>query len=67
MQPLQIDQPNLDNMHGLDPHDSKAHITDWAQTWVDRFRLDADEVDGEVHALCNKIRGLLTAIESREA
>ena len=42
-------------------------VEQWATTWTERFRLDAAEVDGEVHALCDKIRGLLDAIEKREA
>ena len=41
-------------------------IEQWAQNWTERFRLDAQEVDEEVHTLCEKIRARLSDIESSE-
>lgn len=45
----------------------RDNVEQWAQSWTERFRLDAQQVDEEVHALCSKIRCLLDAIEKREA
>lgn len=40
-----------------------SQIEHWAQTWANRFRMDASASDGEVHELCEKIRRLLATIE----
>jgi hypothetical protein len=37
----------------------------WAQAWAERFRSDAGQVDTDVHALCERIRALLDAIEGK--